>query len=393
MVQSLTARVCAISDPREVGPGYAHGLREAVSAGVDYGLATLAGKPQAAPIPAVLIEQARVAARNGVSLDTVLRRYLAGYTLLCDHVLLETERAGNSDDHDLRQALRAQSAQLDRLLAVVTETYMAEVADRHATSERRRAEQVRRLLNGGLVETAELDYELEGWHLGVVAGGPSASGVVRELATSLDRRLLLVLPGGEIVWAWLGGRRPISADDIRDISIPFLERGQSISIAVGQPAGGIDGLRLTHRQAKTAFPLAARTKGHLVRYSDVALVAAAWEDDLLSRSLSQMFLAPLASERDGGASLLKTLQAYLATARNAASAASRLGVSRQTVNGRLRAIEGHVGRSLDTCAPEAETALRLWELGHPTALAIWSQRDKGATAICHIAGETTVRKD
>jgi hypothetical protein len=381
MVQALVARVCAISDPREAGAEYALGLREAVSAAVDYGLATFDG--EAGAVPGVLVEQARSAARNGVSLDTVLRRYLAGYTLLNDYVLGEAGRDGRNDDHGLRAALRAQSVQLDRLLAVVTDAYTSEVADRHATVERRSAERVRRLLDGDLIDASELNYALEGWHLGLVAAGPFAARAIRDLAAVLDRRLLLALPGGEIVWAWLGGRQPLSADEVRESSIPLLNQ-DGVCIAIGQPAEGVGGLRLTHRQASAAFPLVARANDSLVSYSDVALVAAAWADDVLSWSLSQMYLAPLATERDGGASLLKTLQAYYSTARNAASAASRLGVTRQTVNSRLRTIEDHIGRSLDACASEVETALRLWELGHPTALATISLNDqKGSSHLSH----------
>jgi PucR C-terminal helix-turn-helix domain/GGDEF-like domain len=388
MVQALTARVCAISDPREAGAEYALGLREAVAAAVDYGLATIAG--EAGAVPGVLIEQAKAAARNDVSLDTVLRRYLAGYTLLCDHVLVEAE---HEDERELRHALRGQSAQLDRLLAAVTDAYTTEIADRHTTVQRRTAERVRRLLDGDLVDTADLNYELEGWHVGVVAAGPSAPKAVRELAGLLDRRLLLVLPGGEIAWAWLGARDATTVDAIQAATTFLVEGGHSVQLALGQPARGLAGLRLTHRQARAAFPLTAHTKYRLVDYADVALVAAAWEDDVLSRSLSQMFLAPLAGERDGGASLLKTLQAYFAATRNVASAASRLGVSRQTVNSRLRSIEDHIGRSLDTCGPEAETALRLWELGHPTALATISQNDQKGQSICHIGGESVARRD
>jgi hypothetical protein len=260
-------------------------------------------------------------------------------------------------------------------------------------SERRSAQRVQRLLDGDLIDTTELNYELAGWHLGIVAAGPSAAKTIRELAATLDRRLLVAIPGGETVWAWLGGRTPMSADDFRAESILYLEYDRSIHVAIGQPAEGVEGLRLTHRQARAAFPLATRASGHLVSYSGVALVAAAWEDDVLSRSLSQMFLAPLAAERDGGASLLKTLRAYFDTGRNAASAASRQGISRQTVNSRLRTIEDNIGRPLDDCGAEVETALRLWELGHPTALAAISQYDQKGNSVGQIAGEPETRKD
>lgn len=370
IAHSLMARVHAVSDPHaRGGADYALGLVDTVSAALDHSLTVLEGKARAQAIPTALLEQTRAAARSGVNLDTVLRRYLAGYALFCDQLLLEAERDESSKHSELRQALSWQSAQFDRLLATVTDTYRAEVADRHATSERRRTERVRRLLDGDLVDTSDLGYELEGWHLGVVARGPSAPGAIRELAATLDRRTLLAFPGGEIAWGWLGGRHPLGPRDFSEASMPSLTQGHSINMAIGEPAEGVDGLRLTHQQAKAVLPVAIQAKRRVARYSDFAIVASAWEDSILSRSLSRTFLVPLVSERGGGSSLLRTLQAYFAAGRNAASAASGLGVSRQTVNSRLRAVEERIGRSLDACGPELETALRLWELGHPAALA------------------------
>jgi DNA-binding PucR family transcriptional regulator len=100
----------------------------------------------------------------------------------------------------------------------------------------------------------------------------------------------------------------------------------------------------------------------VVRYREVALLAAALRDDVLSSSLNEIYLAPLAQERDGGATLRQTLRAYFAAERNVSSAAARLEVSRKTVRSRLRAIEQRVGRSLDACAAEMEIALRLQRL-------------------------------
>jgi len=57
--------------------------------------------------------------------------------------------------------------------------------------------------------------------------------------------------------------------------------------------------------------------------------------------------------------LRKTLRAYFTTGRNITSAASALGVSRQTVGNRLRVIEEKLGRTIESCAPEIEVALRL----------------------------------
>jgi DNA-binding PucR family transcriptional regulator len=59
---------------------------------------------------------------------------------------------------------------------------------------------------------------------------------------------------------------------------------------------------------------------------------------------------------------LETLRAYLVADRNASSAAAALGVNRNTIAERLRAIEAAIGRPLSACGPELEAALRLAEL-------------------------------
>jgi len=54
---------------------------------------------------------------------------------------------------------------------------------------------------------------------------------------------------------------------------------------------------------------------------------------------------------------------FFAAERNVSSAAMALGVNRNTVASRLRAIEERLGRSLGACAPDLEAALRLEEVG------------------------------
>ena len=98
-----------------------------------------------------------------------------------------------------------------------------------------------------------------------------------------------------------------------------------------------------------------------MRYSGVALLASALQDELLRAALRDLYLAPLEAERDGGAALRQTLRAYFAAERNVSSAAEMLGVNRNTVASRLRVIETTLGRSLGTCATELEVALRLEE--------------------------------
>jgi DNA-binding PucR family transcriptional regulator len=105
----------------------------------------------------------------------------------------------------------------------------------------------------------------------------------------------------------------------------------------------------------------------VVRYADVALIASALQDDLLTESLHQQYLAPLEHERDGGEVLRQTLRAYFDADRNISAAAGALGANRNTVSNRLRSVEARIGRPLNACATELESALRLSELGRSAA--------------------------
>jgi DNA-binding PucR family transcriptional regulator len=110
-----------------------------------------------------------------------------------------------------------------------------------------------------------------------------------------------------------------------------------------------------------AFPLARPRRTPVIRYSEVALAATVLQDDLLASSLRQLYLDPLAEERDGGQCLRETLRAYLAAGGNASSAAAALGVHRRTVTSRLITIEERIGRPVDDATAELETALQLHE--------------------------------
>lgn len=357
--QATLTRVHGVSEPAETAdPEYVEGLRSAVAAAVDYGLAALErGDSHSPQIPTALLSQARLAARSGVSLDTVLRRYFAGFTLLGDFILIEAERDGAIRGAALQRLLRAQAAVFEHLLAAVSEEYRREDRGRLGNAEERRADRVRRLLAGELLDASELGYHLGDHHLGAIASGLGAPKAIAELAGRFDCRLLSIHPNEGKVWAWLGSRRDFEAEELEDLCSHKWPAGASL--ALGEPGEGVAGWRLTHRQAKAALPIALRQPQCLVRYADVALLAAMLGDDLLATSLHRLYLAPLADERDGGEALRQTLDAYFTAGRNVTSAAAALGVHRDTVAGRLRAVEAKIGRPLAASLAELEVALRL----------------------------------
>jgi CheY-like chemotaxis protein len=358
--QAVTDRTLAVSEegsPQD--PAYQEGLRATITAAVEFGLEVIErGEERAPPPPPLLLAQARLAARNGVGLDTVLRRYSAGYALLSDFMAQEAERCGMGPEA-LRDLLRTQSV-LDRLLAAVSEEYAREQSERPTSSEQKRAERIERLLGGEPLDTSGLAYDFEGAHLSLVASGSEALEALRALASQIDANLLCVRrPDGQ-AWAWLGSRRELDPAEV--LSLARSSWPQGAHLALGEPAQGPPGWRFSHRQARAALAVAQRGPQAVVRYAEVALLAAALKDELLATSLRRLYLEPLQGERDGGRVLIETLRAYFEAGRNVSAAAAVLRVSRQAANSRLRAIEERVGRPLSGCAWELETALRLDEI-------------------------------
>lgn len=356
--EATLARLGAISDPAEISdPGYLDGLHRAIAAAIEYALdAVERSSVHEAPAPVDLLAQARLAARVGVGLDVVLRRYFAGYALIVDFLIGEAVASGLPPE-ELSEVLRANAGVFDRLIAAVSAEYSREADCAGQTSAARRVKLVRRLLDGERVDALELAYDLDACHLGLVVAGPGAERLLRAFAASLDRRLLVVRPDEDMAWAWLGGRRPLDPAEVSAV-LPTLPQGTAL--ALGEPGEGSAGWRLTHRQAAAALPV-ARRRGRPVRYGEAALLAAALRDNLLSTSLRRLYLEPLERQRDGGETAKETLRAYFDSNRNTSAAAAVLGVNRNTVAERLRAIEATIGYSLPSCAPELEAALRLAE--------------------------------
>lgn len=357
--RAVATRVHAISDPREVAdPGYLQGLNEATAAAIEYRLGVLeAGERQAPDVPAVLLAQARLEARDGVPLDTVLRRYFAGNALFGDFLVEEAERA-EVPSAALRPLLAAQATFVDRLIAAVSEEHAREAKNRPRSAAERRRQCVKALLAGELVDRAELGYDLDAHHLAVLAKGDGAEELMRAVAGRLDRQLLAVQREEEPILAcWLGGTRPLaSVDAVGALAAAAPER---VSVAVGEPAEGLVGWRFSHNQAKAALPIAERRGRPVLRYADVAVLASIARDDLLATSLRRLYLEPLERTRDGGRVARQTLRAYFDAERNVSSTAAALGVDRRTVRNRLRGIEELLGRPLTGSLADLEIALRL----------------------------------
>jgi hypothetical protein len=353
----LWNRIRAIREPSSpTEEAYVAELGATVRVGLDYGLDAIARGPagRRAPIPDQLLLQARHAARAGISLDAILRRYCAGNSLLTDTLISEAGQLSLPRD-ELKLAFRSLAVTFEHLLFAVSEEYSREASKVAGTGEERRLELVERLLAGELVEASELGYNFSAWHRGIVAFGADAPRTVRTFAQEANASLLLIRRRDGVVWGWLGARhRHVLAER----SQPPPTSSASAALALGEPGQGLPGWRLTHRQAVAALPLALKT-AHSASYAQAPLLATALKDDLLATSLYQLYIDPLSQERDGGDAAKSTLRAYYEAARNASSAAAALGVDRRTVTARIASIEDRLGLRLDACSAEIEIALRL----------------------------------
>lgn len=106
-------------------PEYVEGLHAAGVAGLEYVFAgvELWGR-SLVPVPEAVLAQARRAARAGVGLDTVLRRYVAGHAVVEDFVVWEVGREDSPLRAGvLRVALQAIAVLVDRLIRAVSSAY------------------------------------------------------------------------------------------------------------------------------------------------------------------------------------------------------------------------------------------------------------------------------
>ena len=369
--QAIFARAYSVSDPSDNSDlEYVAGFRPAIASAVRYGIECISRDEDSyAPPPPSLLIQARRAANSGVALDTVLRRYFAGYTILGDFVMQEAQRLSRpAHGSELQRLSRSLASLFEHVVQTATEEYRRAAVESCPSIASRRARRVEKLVAGELVDSRELEYDIDArWHLGVVATGSEVPRVLRGLTATLSRRLLLVSPDQKVTWGWLGGDKRFTAEEVRTLA--SVKGSGGMIMALGEPAYGFPGWHLTHRQARTALSVGLQGgSSGLIRYVDVALIASALRDDTLSASLAEIYLAPIEPWSNDGATLCRTLAAYLAAGQTVAAAAAALRVNRKTISVRLRSIEKKIGRQIGECTAELELALDLWnlrELGTP----------------------------
>lgn len=346
-----------------IGPGivgdlsheYADGVERVLESVLDYVFACLnAGSTAVEPVPMVPLEQARRAAKAGVGLDVVLRRYTAG-------------------DRALRRILACELAGLDR--AIVDDVHI--VADEAIDSVMRcvaaefdaEAARLSRLSNPVLIQAlgllkeevhvAELDgYLLDRWHIGLVSDATVPRAGLLRLARGFGAQSLVVDSQLGQSWVWIGTNQPIVAAGVEAaLTKIFDQRGV---FGLGEPRKGIAGWRLTHTEARGAAGLPGAVGRRVTRMRRHVLEAAVLDNRAYTESLIATYIQPLEDESAKLADdLRQTLHAYLRSGQNAKSAAEHLGIDRHTVCRRVRKFEELVGERIEDCFAQLDIALRL----------------------------------
>jgi hypothetical protein len=359
---AMVAAALEIEPPAGNDPERLAGMRAVAAATVELVEELIAEGTDWTPrLPEAVAAQARYLARSGVTVDVLMRGHYAT-TRVC--LEFATAEMAELPPATLPYLIEIQSKHGDYLMGAVSAAFEEELERLESAPGARRLEaRIERLLAGGPADGASLDYDLDAWHLGLIASGPGADSLLRRLSERLGARLLLVPRAAETTWAWLGSARPLAFADL-ERSLAATNRAAA-TLTCGEAREGIEGWRLSHREARAAAEVARSRPRPLTRCADVVLLAATVKDPELAAMLVDIHLGPLVARRDREV-LLTTLRGYYAADRNAASAAASLGVDRQTVRRRLARVEEAIGRRLDECRVEMEMALRVEEFRRPT---------------------------
>lgn len=272
--------------------------------------------------PPEVIESARLAAVNGLPLWAALQAYRAGHAEQWQawHDAVERREMGAADR---RALLHAGSdyffAYADRCMRWMEIEFQRAREMPLRREEQRRVHLVQRLLDGGEGDATELRYDLSQWHVGLIASGQGVETLIEETVTRYPGSTLAVAAEASAAWLWVGMN--VAPTDIQSW-LSALNPSEALTLAVGDPAPGRRGFRLTHVQAQIAAAHAGRLDQTTTFYDDLALEALTANDPQRAQQFIVRELGPLAADTCEATVLRQTLSAYFACAQRASSAAS-----------------------------------------------------------------------
>jgi DNA-binding PucR family transcriptional regulator len=372
--RALTERILEMEPALGEAPAVVDGLYASVSENVDQLTGTLIDgpAPRDTPAPAAALAWARMLAQRDIPMATLLRAYRVGQARY--HQLAMAEIARLTSDADTATATATLLSEVtfafvDRTSEDVMEAYQAErdawVQNRAAA----RAAQIAALLGGGPVDLGEaeriLGYALDGPHVAALFWSDDgaladAAGLDREITRLAEHlgcpRPPLVVPlPTNTVGAWFPRRSP---------AVPQWPESTdtALRLAIGNPASGPDGFRLTHRQARAALAVAefadAEHRRAVTAWSVVGPVALMCADRDQLAVWVQATLGGLAAADEGMERLRETLLLFLGN-RSFTNTAKAQHLHKNTIQYRVKRAEDALGRPLEEHRDDIELALRV----------------------------------
>jgi DNA-binding PucR family transcriptional regulator len=331
--------------------------------------------------PSAAEEYARRLAQRGIAPNALVRAYRLGQQQVLEWAFGEIAR----QEPDPKVAFAAGQIvmdttfrYIDRISEQVVTAYEAERVRWLANRNTMRAAVLRELLDGEKVDvaTAEaaLGYRLRQHHLGVVVWSSSQSPpptTLRELERSLHRlgkelgaagQPLFIPHDRSSGWGWLPLGRASRAPRPDDLERLLGQSEPAIHLAMGNPAAGATGFRVSHLEAGRALQVALAARERALRitsFTDPQVRAAALlaADLDAARRLVESALGPLAADTEQAERLRDTLLTFLAEKGSYTATSERLHLHKNTVKYRVdRAVEER-NRPLDDERLDLELAL------------------------------------
>jgi hypothetical protein len=331
--------------------------------------------------PEAALALAEITARLDVPLSDLDRAYRIGVARLWEmwfNLAREHAEAGGGDLGDLISGPTVTMLRyIDHILSSVNSRHDETRSELNQTRRHLRRLTLMQILDGTIDHVTDelngsLDYSLSDTHLALLLesdAGQAPDAEIIALRDAADARSTLVLQHGVRSWlVWLGRPGPFGVTQLSRLRRAMTDSG--LTIAVGEPAPGLPGLRSSRQQViETARVQHALGEGHRCLWaSEVRLEAMLLSDETRARAFVAAELGRLSASDTIAERLRETLLAWLATGSHV-NAAAVLGVHENTVRNRIRQAEALLDASVLQRRTELQVALRLERVLKADALA------------------------
>ncbi|MFD3743321.1 PucR family transcriptional regulator [Nocardia sp. NPDC058633] len=322
-------------------------------------------------VPPAAAEYARRFAQHDLSLEALLRAYRLGENMFVQWTMTQLIELNPATDVALAAAARMAdvvNSYIDQVIEGLIDIYASERRRWDARTDVARVAQVRAVLNADDLDVASaeqmLSVSLRGWHQFAMLWTPPEASDPRAslragtalLAAATGKTPMTVEVDDHNRWVWISSvARPVLdteqlAHDLRTHS--------KLSIALGDPATGLQGFRQTYRDAQQARAVALTGHGHgLTAYADVGLAALFADRIADAQAWAVRVLGALIGADETAARLRETVRVFLAARGSYTDAATRLHVHKNTVHYRVRKAEELLGHPLSERRLDIEVAL------------------------------------